>query len=99
MSNLLKNKKIESILTHLLFFILTYFTFGYWLNTVDDLIYSQLCQNHYLTVNSFQWVSHANYFLNKIFPNINGWSLFMICSIFISSYKLYYLFLRKVESK
>ena len=99
MKNLLKNKKIVSLLTNFMFFIITYIVAGYWFNTLDDFIYSQISEHHYLTVNSFQWISHINYFLNKIFPSINGWGLFLVVITFISSYKLYHIFLTKEQSK
>lgn len=99
MQKIFKNKKIISLLTNLIFFIATYIIFGYWFNNFDDFIYSQLCVKHYLTVNSFQWVSHANYFLNEIFPTINGWGLFLVLITFFSSYKLYYIFLTKEQTK
>lgn len=94
----IKNKKIQSLVINFLFFVFVFIVFGYNFNTVDDFIYSKLVANNYLSVYSFQWISYLCHGINKIFPNINGWGLLLICVTYISSYKFFHFLLGKEKN-
>lgn len=94
----IKNRKSQSLFINLLFFVFVFIVFGYNFNTVDDFIYSKLVANNYLSVYSFQWISYLCYGINKIFPNVNGWGLLLVCMTYISSYKFFHFLLEKEKT-
>ena len=94
----IKNRKSQSLVINFLFFVFVFIVFGYNFNTIDDCIYSKLVANNYLSVYSFQWISYLCHGINKIFPNVNGWGLLLVCMAYISSYKFFHFLLEKEKT-
>ena len=99
MQIIIKNKKIQSLFINLMFFVFVYLIFGYNFNTLDDLIYSKLVANDYLSVYSFQWISYLCHGLNKLLPSINAWGLLLVFITYLSCSKLFCFILKKEKTK
>lgn len=90
---------IKSFVLNTLFFITIYLLFGFNFNTIDDVTVSQMLNTKEISLFSFNWISYLCWFLNNLFPNINGYGLLMITGIFISSLKVVELILNSNKEK